>query len=78
MQRASEPIKHLINYNIGVVRNVLLGAGLCYAIEKENYWHLPVIWVFPSVYSGYQIFQNRDIVKQWISGGTKGINKIES
>ena len=66
MQRASEPIKHLINYNIGVVRNVLLGAGLCYAIEKENYWHLPVVFVFPSKYSGYQIFQNRDIVKQWI------------
>lgn len=66
MQRASEPIKHLINYNIGVVRNVLLGAGLCYAIEKENYWHLPVIFVFPSIYAGYQIFQNRDIVKQWI------------
>ena len=66
MQRASEPIKHLINYNIGVVRNVLLGAGLCYAIEKENYWHLPVVFVFPSIYAGYQIFQNRDIVKQWI------------
>jgi hypothetical protein len=70
MQRASEPIKHLINYNIGVVRNVLLGAGLCYAIEKENYWHLPVIWVFPSVYSGYQIFQNRDTIVQWIQSKT--------
>jgi len=66
MQRASEPIKHLVNYNFGVVRSVLLGAGLCFAIEKENYWHIPVIWVFPSVYSGYQIFQNRDIVKRWI------------
>lgn len=66
MQRVSEPIKHLVNYNIGVVRNVLLGAGLCYAIEKENYWHLPLIFVFPSIYSGYQMFQNRGIVKQWI------------
>jgi hypothetical protein len=66
MQRASEPIKQLVNYNFGVVRSVLLGAGLCFAIEKENYWHIPVIWVFPSVYSGYQIFQNRDIVKRWI------------
>ena len=66
MQRASEPIKHLVNYNVGVVRNVLLGAGLCLAIEKENYWHLPVVVVFPSIYAGYQVFQNRDIVKQWI------------
>jgi hypothetical protein len=66
MQRVSEPIKYLVNYNFGVVRSVLLGAGLCFAIEKENYWHLPVIWVFPSVYSGYQIFQNRDLVKRWI------------
>jgi hypothetical protein len=68
MQRVSEPIKYLVNYNFGVVRSVLLGAGLCFAIEKENYWHLPVIWVFPSVYSGYQIFQNRDLVKRWIKG----------
>ena len=55
-----------MNYNVGVVRNVLLGAGLCYAIEKENYWHLPVAVVFPSIYAGYQVFQNRDILKQWI------------
>ena len=70
MQRASEPIKHLINYNIGVVRNVLLGAGLCYAIEKENYWHLPVIFVFPSIYSGYQIFQNKDAIVKWAQSKT--------
>jgi len=68
MQRVSEPIKYLVNYNFGVVRSVLLGAGICFAIEKENYWHIPVIWVFPSVYSGYQIFQNRDLVKRWIKG----------
>ena len=70
MQRASEPIKHLINYNVGVVRNVLLGAGLCFAIEKENYWHLPMIIVFPSIYSGYQIFQNRDAIVKWAQSKT--------
>ena len=70
MQRASEPIKHLVNYNVGVVRNVLLGAGLCLAIEKENYWHLPVIFVFPSIYSGYQIFQNKDAIVKWAQSKT--------
>ena len=70
MQRASEPIKHLVNYNVGVVRNVLLGAGLCFAIEKENYWHLPVIFVFPSIYSGYQIFQNKDAIVKWAQSKT--------
>jgi hypothetical protein len=70
MQRLSEPIKHLVNYNFGVFRSVLLGAGLCFAIEKENYWHLPVIWVFPSVYSGYQIFQNRDVIVKWAQSKT--------
>jgi hypothetical protein len=70
MQRASEPIKHLINYNIGVVRSVLLGAGLCFAIEKENHWHLPVIIIFPSPYAGYQIFQNRDTIVKWIQSKT--------
>jgi hypothetical protein len=70
MQRASEPIKHLVNYNIGVVRNVLLGAGLCYAIEKENHWHLPVIFLFPSMYTGYQVFQNRDVIVKWAQSKT--------
>lgn len=70
MQRASEPIKHLINYNIGVVRNVLLGAGLCYVIEKENYWHLPVVFVFPSMYTGYQVFQNKDAIVKWAQSKT--------
>ena len=70
MNRASEPIKHLVKYNIGVVRNVLLGASLCYAIEKENYWHLPVVFVFPSIYSGYQIFQNRDAIVKWAQSKT--------
>ena len=66
MQRASEPIKHLVNYNVGVVRNVLLGAGLCFAVQNERYTHLPVILIFPSIYAGYNLFENKDDVVKWL------------
>jgi hypothetical protein len=43
----------------GSLRNVLLGAGIAYAIEKEQYTHIPIVFVFPSVYAGYQLYKNK-------------------
>jgi hypothetical protein len=42
------------------LRSVLCGAGLAYALNEEEYLHLPVIIVFPSVYAGYQCYKNRE------------------
>jgi hypothetical protein len=41
-------------------RNVLLGAGLCYSVEHNNYSHIPLVVVFPSIYAGYHMFKNRE------------------
>ena len=39
--------------------NILLGAGLCYAIENKTYSDIPLIILFPSIFTGYNIYKNR-------------------
>ena len=41
----------------GSSRNLLFGGGTCYAIQKEKYWHLPIVFVIPSIYAGYQAYR---------------------
>lgn len=50
------------HYIFGTTRNILLGAGLCFAIENKKYWETPVVFIFPSIYVGYQSFKNRDYI----------------
>jgi len=50
------------HYIFGTTRNLFLGAGLCFAIENKKYWEAPVVFIFPSIYVGYQSFKNRDII----------------
>jgi len=50
------------NYMFGPTRNLLLGAGLCYAVKKEQYTHLPLILLFPSIYAGYHLYENKEQV----------------
>ena len=49
--------------HFGPVRNILMGAGFAYAVQKEKYWHLPAALVFPSVYAGYHVYKQRDVVR---------------
>jgi hypothetical protein len=42
------------------LRNILLGAGLCFSIQQEKYWHIPAVVLCPSVYAGYQTFKYKD------------------
>ncbi len=51
---------------LGPTRNLLLGAGLCYAVKKEQYFHVPVIIIFPSIYAGYHLYENKELVVRWI------------
>ena len=39
--------------------NMLIGGGLCYAMENEKYFHIPIIILFPSIFTGYNIYKNR-------------------
>ena len=48
-------------------RSILAGAGICYAIEQDKLWHLPITFFFPSMYAGYQAYKHRGLVKKFIT-----------
>ena len=54
------------NYSMGVTRNLLLGAGLGFAIQTEKYWHLPVVFIFPLPYVGYQGYKHKNEIVNWV------------
>jgi hypothetical protein len=56
--------KEFVSKNMNLIiyssfRNILLGAGMAFAIDQEKYSHIPVCIVFPSIYGGYQTYTNR-------------------
>jgi hypothetical protein len=44
----------------GVITSVLFGSGLCYSIQNGKYWHIPFVLIFPSAYTGYQMYKHKD------------------
>ena len=54
------------NYFFGTTRNLLLGAGMCYAWKKERYYHVPLVMFVPSIYAGYHIYENKEIIRDWL------------
>lgn len=56
----TEGVRHIVNHMVGPTRNILLGAGLCYAVKHEYYLHIPLIAIFPSVYAGYHMYENKE------------------
>ena len=68
------PTKITHQYVYGPLRNLLLGASLCYSIEKGNYHHIPIVWFFPSIYAGYQTYSNRDSIVSYLKTEFKSMN----
>ncbi len=48
-------------------RSVLMGAGLAYAWSSDRAIHTPLIVLMPGAYAGYQIYKNRQSVRDFIS-----------
>ena len=54
------PTPHVISlHKFGVMRSLILGAGLAYAVEQEKYTHMPLVILFPTAYAGYHAYMNR-------------------
>ena len=68
---AAESLKHSTLHVTGTIRNVLLGAGLNYSIERKEYLHIPLILIFPSIYAGYELYRNKNTVVDWIVASKK-------
>jgi len=56
---ANQVITHYVH---GFSRNLILGAGLAYTVQNQNYSHIPLIILFPSIYAGYNLYENKDKV----------------
>ena len=54
------------NVRFTTTRNVLMGAGLAYAVSEDKFWHVPVIIFVPSVYAGYQVYQHRKAAARFL------------
>jgi hypothetical protein len=54
------------HYVSGTTRNILAGGGICFAVENQRYLEVPLALVFPSIYTGYHLYKNRDQIAQWI------------
>lgn len=51
-------------YHFGPIRNILMGAGFAYAVEKDaSWWHYPLIFVAPTPYAGYHAFKQREALR---------------
>ena len=49
-----------------VISSFLLGSGLSYAIQNEKYMHIPLVLLFPTAYTGYHVYKNKESITQYI------------
>ena len=52
--------------HVGIGRGFFLGSSLAYAIEKEKYLEIPILLVFPTPYSGYYAYKNKDTIMKYL------------
>lgn len=57
--------------HIGIGRGFLLGSSLAYAIEKEKYLEIPILLIFPTPYSGYYAYKNKENIIKFINNNFK-------
>lgn len=69
----TESTKIVTQYVSGTSRNFFLGSGLCYAIQNEKYWDIPLLFLFPAIYAGYNTFKNKDDIVKYINQNS-GLN----
>jgi len=60
-------MNHFVSH-FTMTRNILAGAGMAWAVKKENYSHIPLIFLFPSMYVGYHAFNNKEELIKYVKG----------
>ena len=63
---SSESTKFISHYLYTWPRSFFMGASLCYAIQNEKYWEIPVLVLFPTAYSGYHSYKNKDAILAYV------------
>jgi hypothetical protein len=65
IKRLSDSVTHRVLL-FTPIRNILLGGGMAYCIQQENYYHIPLVIIIPSVYAGYHTYKNRAELQQFL------------
>lgn len=59
--------EHSINLFVhGYMSNLIRGIGLAFCIEQDKYLHLPLPLLCPSIYLGYQAYQYKLNIKNFV------------
>jgi len=58
----SSLIPPIITYTANAGSLFFLGGGTAYIIEEKKYIHFPVLFLFPSIYCGYNMYKNRNAI----------------
>jgi hypothetical protein len=58
----AQGVRTVLTGQTNPLKNIILGAGLAYALSERKYIHLPAVFVCPSIYAGYQCYTNRDTI----------------
>ena len=81
MNAATQGLKKIVtngsqHFTVGhytPLRSLLMGGGICYAVAEEKYHHIPIAFIMPNAYAGYQLFKNKDAVAQWAHAKAHGV-----
>jgi len=52
----------ITHYVSGMSRNLICGAALAYSVQNEKYTYIPLVILFPSIFAGYHMYNNREKV----------------
>ena len=57
----------IIRHNtFSIMSALLMGGGLCHAVDQKQYTYIPLVVLMPSVYAGYHIYNNKYAVKKYL------------
>ena len=63
-------MNHFVSH-FTMARNILAGAGMAWAVQKEYYSHIPLAFFAPSVYAGYHVFNNKEELIAYVKSQLK-------
>lgn len=58
-------MNHFVSH-FTMTRNILAGAGMAWAVQKEYYSHIPLAFLTPSIYAGYHGYQNKEAIIAYV------------
>ena len=67
LNTAINHMRHHVNIRISHVSYLFMGAGYAYTVQNNQpYWHIPILFLFPSGYVGYNVYKNKDQIIEFV------------